>query len=362
MTNLFLQWARALLSRLTDLIMIAPRYILITMGFVIVCLLFACQESQHTGDTVAALDPYGFEILPGIELPVDGLYGRLSATDDYLIWIEMFDNKVYVYDLEAKEMANIISIPRGEGPGEIEQVFSLTISESNTIYIAGSPNQSRMLKISNIGSDFLFDHIKLSVIPSIVRYCGENIYSLNMHNASQIINEINFSNYSVRLFEENIINMESEFDNLMLKSGTLVCQKDLIFYFTQFIPDIYIYDLKERILTERKTYERVDDMRGRGPFEGPGGGIVHLPPEEVDLRLHEATGFPGDDSSLLLMLEGRGGRFGRYTKDRVYRYNWIENEIIAYTELPAMASSVASNSDTVFMFSDDDYNIYSFSY
>ena len=342
--------------------MATKKRILKVAGLIIVCLLVGCQANQQAGDTVVALDPDGLEILSGVELSTDAVYGRLSATNDYLVWMEMYENDVYVYDIDKRALVNIITIPRGQGPGEIEQLFSLTISELNEIYISGGPNQQRMLRVTNIDRDPMVNHIDLEAIPSLIGCCNGNAYSLNIQNPDIILNKINRENYEVEYINESIINVSSSFDNMILKSGEISCHRDELLYLPQFIPDIYVYDTNTDALSERKTYEDVGDMKGRGPFEGPDGAIIHLPPEEVDLRLHEAAGFPGEDHVLLLVLEGKGDRFGQFSTDRLYKYNWNTNEVVAYTELPAKASSVASNSNTVFVFSDEDYQIYRLSY
>ena len=76
--------------------MLNRKILLIVVGL----LLAACGTEQQDDEGGPGFEGT-WEPLPNLELSEYGLYTSFDANERYLAWIEMYENQVFVYDLNA---------------------------------------------------------------------------------------------------------------------------------------------------------------------------------------------------------------------------------------------------------------------
>lgn len=318
-------------------------------------LLLGCTSEEQAGGSYT-FDSAGLTPLANLHLPVDYLYGSFDANDRFLVWGELYENEVFIYDLKEKSLVHQIAIPRGQGPGEMERLFNLTIDPDNNVFLLGA-NQPRVLHFNASKPEEIKD-IRLPKIPARLTAAENELLAFNMHDPDILLLRFATDGSAYSVPARDTIDMQRDFQNVMLAAGDIAYHGEYMIFSTQYLPLHFIHNLKEDTFVGRIAYEDVTDVRDHNTVTGQDGAVLSLPPDSVDVLFHSATGVPGQSTRLYKILEGRGDRHGIYRRDRLYVYDWEDNDFVGRLDLPVAATEVTSNSTAAFIYSDEDFSVY----
>jgi hypothetical protein len=327
------------------------------LTIVIGLLLAACGTEQQANE-VGPGNEGTWEPLANLELSEYGRYASFDANDRYLAWIEVYENQVFVYDLNADSLAHQISIPRGEGPGEAEQVFSLAISPDNRIFIT-RPNDPRVLRLN--ASQFEgVETVQLAEIPARIKAAGHDLIALTLNAPGKLMVRLPTDGEREIALGRDELDIDDVFGpNPLLQAGYITASDEHAVFSAQYMPMHVVYTLDSNAYNRTITYEEVSDVRSNtSSAEREDGMRAVAPPSDVDLMLHDTAGVPNEPTRLAKLLEGEGGRNGSYTLDQLYLYDWTTNEFSAPITLPVKGKEVASNSSDLFLYSEENYTVY----
>lgn len=320
-------------------------------------LLAACGTEQQANE-VGPGNEGTWEPLPNLELSEYGLYASFDANDRYLAWVEMYENQVFVYDLNADTLAHQISIPRGEGPGEAEQIFSLAIGPDNRIFIT-RPNDPRVLRLNAAQFEGI-ETVQLAEIPARIKAAGHDLVALTLNAPDKLMVRLPTDGGREIALDGDELDIDDVFGpNPFLQAGHITTSDEHAVFSAQYMPMHVVYTLESNAHNQTITYEDVSDVRSNASSAQSESGMrAVVPPGEVDLLLHNTAGVPNQSAQLAKLLEGEGGRNGSYSLDNLYIYDWTANEILNPIALPAKGKQVVSNSSNLFLYSEENYTVY----
>ena len=333
--------------------MLSRKILLIVVGL----LLVACGTEQQDDEGGPGFEGT-WEPLPNLELSEYGLYASFDANERYLAWIEMYENQVFVYDLNADTLAHQISIPRGEGPGEVERLFSLAINENNNIFLTRQ-NDPRVLRLSATDTEDV-DMLQLAEIPARIKPTGEDLVALTLNAPDKLMARLPTDGGSATTLGGDDLDMDDVFGpNPFLQAGYITVSDKHAVFSAQYMPMHVVYTLESNEHNQTITYEDVTDVRSNASSAQSQSGMqAVVPPGEVDLLLHNTAGVPNQSAQLAKLLEGEGGRNGSYSLDNLYIYDWTANEILNAIALPVTGKEVVSNSSDLFLYSEENHTVY----
>ncbi|MFO8233680.1 MAG: hypothetical protein R6U20_13605 [Longimonas sp.] len=334
------------------------RYQHISVIVFIVTLLFAACSGEQQAKQSRAIPEGTWEPLPNLELSEYGLYASFDANDRYLAWIEMYENQVFVYDLNADSLAHQISIPREEGPGEAERIFSLAINPNNNVFIT-RPNDPRVPRLNATQFEG-FETVQLAEIPARIKGIGDDLVALTLNVPDKLMVRLPTDGGPEIALGRDELDVDDVFGpNPFLQAGHITASDEHAVFSAQYMPMHVVYTLESNAHNQTITYEDVSDVRSNASSAQSESGMrAVVPPGEVDLLLHNTAGVPSEPTRLAKLLEGEGGRNGSYSLDNLYIYDWTANEILNSIALPAKGKQVVSNSSDLFLYSEENYTVY----
>jgi hypothetical protein len=314
----------------------------------------SCTDEKQAAEDTPKISHTSLQELPDTGLESGFLHYGFSATDQYLAWVEFYEPRVFLYDLEAGKLIYTHDIEEGEGPGEIETVNALTI-DNRWIYLFDQ-NRGRMLRL-DINEPNNAETVSMPVRAFRADTFEDKLVVSTM-DENALLSRTQKDGSNANHIGEGELDLERDFKNVLLRNGFVTVVDNHAIFSTRYLPLHFVHDLSSDENVNRVEYETVRDIRNEGINSTGDGATTYVPPDSVDVLFHSAAGVPGQSTRLYKILEGRGDRHGRYRRDRLYVYDWEANDFVGRLELPVAATEVTSNSTAAFVYSDEDFTVY----
>lgn len=274
----------------------------------------------------------------------------IEATGDTVGLICPNINLVYLINTNTREM-DTIEFDKGRGPGEISRgPFGIDFSENN-IYL-GDPDAQRFSVF-----DIVHESFRTEVFNS--GYPMKTIYNVSGNlmlvdpNASRELAYFLYNPIS-RKVENKFKLPEKNSDNYRYSGIPAVTEKFLI-HANRYYADLIVWDIENGKFIRNSVIESVQRPKAQEARMGNLSGTI--PPQNPELKILALTDHVGKENRIFLLMEGKDQK---YTTNYIYDYDFIEDEVVAFYEIGAPATLLASSGDNLYVYSEDQDEMYQY--
>lgn len=298
--------------------------------------------------------------LTGARFPQKARHSLFTTNGRYLVWKRTYMDTLCVYDLRGGEMVNKTRIPRGEGPGEFEQLSGATITDEDVVYLA-EPNQAKLLRFDVTKGpleDLTF--YESGFRPERVDARGTQLVAKRISGGSsgtELVGVIG----SDRVFRAaDGIDFRKELGSLFFQAGRLDAARQRAFFLTRYRPRIYVFDLEHNRFDERVVYGNVDvEIEMTGSENTDSGVTVYRPPQEVEFFAYEVVAVPGRPSRVLIKAEGSGDQHS-FDPSALYEIDVQTGTIVAEHDLGLKIYKVATADSSLYVYDDEKREVFAY--
>jgi len=287
-----------------------------------------------------------------ISIDSDGIYAKLDANSEYLVYYNLITNSVQTYSLSNFKQNSIKLIP-GRGPNEYITISDLIIDENNLIYLV-DVNGYKIIKIDTKGiyQDDIIQRNK-SGIMSILKndtskfvsvrsdlLLGSYYHKINLANENTIqLIALNPIKYDLKkINHKNFFNFIGHAD---VNDYHLVHAHTYSSKFT-----IYPLDtLRSLKVLDYDEYEEIKDNRY---INKESTRALSLPPAQVDVLLEHMFIHPNNNTKVYINAIGNTNNKS-YSPDDVYEYDLIEQAFTGAYNLGYTPASICRYKDLLYI-------------
>jgi len=290
------------------------------------------------------------QALPGVQFSREARPSLFTANRRYLVWALTYADTLCVYDLREAKLTRTFWMPRGQGPGEFQQLSGAAITADDVVHLA-EPNQAKFLRF-NVKKGPLED-LTLSesgVRPERVHAWGTQLVLKQVSGVSgtEVIGVIG-SDHSFRAADG--IDLREDLGGLFFQAGRLDATRRRALFLSRYRPWVYVFDLELNQFVNKVVYGNVD-IEMPEPKTTGGGVTVFRPPRKVQFFAWKVVAVPGLPSRVLINAEGSTAEHS-FKRSAFYEIDVATGKIVAEHDLGIAIHKVATTGRRLYVYDDE---------
>jgi len=276
-------------------------------------------------------------------------YDGFTANEQYLAWLELYKQEVFVFDLEKKSLDKI-KLTKGRGPYESLTVSAIGITNNNKLILNDVNNVKFIIYDLNTGSfteEIKFDSKRLMKISVY----DATVFSLGIRDKNSLYHIIdghkNWSSSKVNMGAA--LNVNKRFSNIYKKDGYIASNNLYGIHVAKYYPSVFIVDLKKGNFLREIKYDQTEKINYENKKE-----LI-----DVEFETEDVTFVP-ESSNLLALLANGKGENSDYSLEKLKILNIKNREFEGILEPGMKVNNIASNSNHLFLYSKDENSIFSY--
>jgi len=288
--------------------------------------------------------------LPGVQFSRESRPSLFTANRRYLVWALTYADTLCVYDLREAKLTRTFWMPRGQGPGEFQQLSGAAITADDVVHLA-EPNQAKFLRF-HVTKGPLED-LTLSesgVRPERVHAWGTQLVLKQVSGGSgtEVIGLIG-PDHSFRAVDG--IDLREDLGGLFFQAGRLDATRRRALFLTRYRPWVYVFDLERNRFVNKVVYGDVD-IEMPEPKTTGGGVTVFRPPRKVQFFAWKVVAVPGLPSRVLINAEGSTAEHS-LKRSAFYEIDVATGKIVAEHDLGIAIHKVATTGRRLYVYDDE---------
>ena len=288
--------------------------------------------------------------LPGVQFSREARPSLFTANRRYLVWKLTYADTLCVYDVRKAELARTFWMPRGQGPGEFQQLSGAAITDDDIVHLA-EPNQAKFLRF-NVKKGPLED-LTLSdsgVRPERVHAWGTQLVLKQVSGGSgtDVIGVIG-PDYSFRAVDG--LDLREDLGGLFFQAGRLDATRQRALFLSRYRPWVYVFDLEHNQFVNKVVYGDVDvEMPERETTDG--GVTVFRPPRRVQFFAWKVVAVPGLPGRVLINAEGSTAEHS-LKRSAFYEIDVATGTIVAEHDLGIAIHKITTTGRRLYVYDDE---------
>jgi hypothetical protein len=295
--------------------------------------------------------------LGGVDFRENYLYRYFDTNGRYLAWVEMYADSLYVYDLQARQMAQTIKLVKGRGPGQLAQISGLTVTDGGAVYLSDT-NRAKFLRVDvETGEVADVSLTKSGLRPSRVDALGDLLVAANLSPLS-LLGTVDLAASEPSFQPASGLDAKAEFDTVFFQVGFLDAAPGRAVYLTQYRPRIYTFRAGSEGWTHAHTAVYAEsDVQMPDAKKRDDGAVVQRPPTEVDVEGKGVEVVPGRPNRAFVWADGEGGT-RTFDPATAYEIDVTSGEIVDAHDVGAVIEEIIATDDALYVYSEDDQAMY----
>lgn len=295
--------------------------------------------------------------LQGVKFDNSLTYDGFEASGKYLIWYEIHNNVITIYDLEKNE-ENTIKLKKGRGPNEFLGVMGI-VMDNNEVLNVLDPTNIKFLRV-HINGKYIGDAtVPAGLRPLRVAYKNGTLVVLDAVSPEAVFYIIDdYNDYQPIVLTG--MTVAEEFPSPFRKLGYMTVNENKLVHLLQYYPYLYVYDLKEKNLLKKIEFDK-SNISDDKPVATPDGAVMHAPPAKVDILSHGVVASPGQPDRILILAEGKT-KSRDYKLSNLYEYDLNKEKFVAVHELGVKAAKITANDGCIFVYSEEEQAVYQYKF